>query len=148
MIFNVGDYIGDESDTCWKVEAVTEKEYTVAYIPANIRKTISREEKPHRWSHDKDYAEDYHILRTYDHPDVTHYPIGSVWKCNNESGLNNPLTDTVTIMDYALSKGRFWVCNTKKGFLFLAEAEDLEPVDRQIKADCGQKMTDDIEREF
>lgn len=78
MIFNVGDYIGDESDTCWKVESVTEKEYTVVYIPENIHKTISREEKPHKWSHDKDYAEDYHLLRTHNHSDIIEYPIGSV----------------------------------------------------------------------
>lgn len=32
MVFNVGDYIGDECDTCWKVETVTEKEYAVVYI--------------------------------------------------------------------------------------------------------------------
>jgi len=131
--FNVGDYIGDESDTCWKVEAVTEKEYIVVYIPDNIRKTISREEKP-LWSHD-DYAEDYHLLRQHDHLDVTKYPIGSVWKCNKKSGLNNPVTDTVTIKDYALSKGVFWVCNTEKpAFVFIAYAYDLEPIsDRQSR---------------
>ena len=129
MTFNVGDYIGDEYDTCWKVESVTEKEYTVVYIPENIRKTISREEKPHKWSHDKDYAEDYHLLRAHDHSDIVKYPIGSVWKCNKKNGLNNPVTNTVTIMDYALSKSVFWVSNTEKQRLvFIANAMDLQPV--------------------
>ncbi len=129
-IFHIGDYIGDECDTCWKVESVTEKEYTVVYIPENIRKTISREEKPHRWHRwDKDYAEDYHLLRAHDHSDIIEYPIGSVWKCSKESGLNNPETDTVTIVNYALSKGVFWVCNTEKRlFLFIADAMYLQPV--------------------
>ena len=138
MTFNVGDYIGDEYDTCWKVESVTEKEYTVIYIPGNIRKTILREEKPHIWSFDKDYAEDYHLLRAHDHPDITEYPIGSVWKCNKESGLNNPVADTVTIMDYALSKGVFWVCNTEKpGIVFIAYAMNLQPViDKSKDDDC------------
>lgn len=137
MIFNVGDYIGDISDTCWKVESITEKEYTVVYIPDDIHKTISREEKPHRWSHDKDYAEDYHLLRTHDHPDITEYPIGSVWECSNRSGINNPVTDTVTIMDYALSEGVFWACNTKKPiFVFIVYATDLQPVvDRQTESE-------------
>lgn len=129
MTFNVGDYIGDESDTCWKVETVTEKEYTIVYIPKNIHKTILREEKPNIWYHDKDYAENYHLLRKHDHSDIVEYPIGSVWKCNKESGLNNPATDTVTIMDYALSKGVFWVCNTEKpAFVFIADTMDLQPV--------------------
>ena len=144
MIFNVGDYIGDKCDTCWKIESVTEKEYVVVYIPENIRKTILREEKPHKWSHDKDYADDYHLLRTHDHSDIIEYPIGSVWKCNKESGLNNPVTDTVTIMDYALSKGVFWVCNTKKPtFVFIADAMDLQPV---IDKDISQSKNDDLER--
>jgi hypothetical protein len=47
-IFNIGDYIGDKDDTCWKVESVTEEEYRIVYIPENIHKTISREKKPHR----------------------------------------------------------------------------------------------------
>lgn len=126
---NVGDYIGDGEDRCWKVESVTEKEYAVVYVPKGIRKTISREEKPHRWSHDKEYAEDYHLLRAHDHKDVVEYPIGSVWKCNKRSGLNDPATDTVTIMDYAISPGVFWVCNTKKpGLVFIADAMHLQPV--------------------
>ena len=129
MIFNIGDYISDESDTCWKVESVTEKEYTVIYIPENIHKTISREEKPHKWSHDKDYAEDYHLLRTHNHSDIIEYPISSVWKCNKKSGLNNPVIDTVMIIDYALSKGVFWVCNTKKqALVFIANTNDLQPI--------------------
>lgn len=132
MIFNVGDYIGDEYDTCWKVESVNDKEYTVIYIPENIRKTISREEKPHRWSNDKDYASDYHLLRTHGHSDIIEYPIGSIWKCNKESGLNNPLTDTVMIKNYALSKGVFWVCNTEKPiWVFIAYKTDLQPVDNR-----------------
>lgn len=127
-IFNIGDYIGDKDDTCWKVESVTEEEYRIVYIPENIHKTISREKKQHRWSHDKDYAEDYHLLRTHDHSDIIKYPIGSVWKCNKESGLNDPATDTVTITDYALSKGVFWVSNTEKRWLvFIAKATDLQP---------------------
>ena len=129
MTFNVGDYIGDKYDTCWTVEAVTEKEYTVVYIPQNIRKTISREEKPHRWSNDKDYAADYHLLRTHDHPDIVEYPISSVWKFNKESWRNNPATDTVMIMDYALSEGVFWVCNPEKPiWVFIADKTDLQPV--------------------
>ena len=129
MMFDTGDYIGDECDTCWKVESVTEKEYSVVYIPENIKKTLSREEKPHRWSHDKDYAEDYHLLRTHDHKDIVEYPIGSVWRCDKKSGLNDPVTDTVTIMDYALSPGVFWVCNTERPIcLFIADAMNLHPV--------------------
>ena len=143
MVFNVGDYIGDGEDRCWKVESVTEKEYAVVYIPGNIRKTISREEKPHRWFHE-DCAEDYHLLRAHDHIDVAEYPIGSVWKCNKKSGLNNPATDTVTIMDYALSQGVFWVCNTEKQtFTFIADATDLQPV---IGKDVSEDKDEDRER--
>lgn len=97
-----------------------------------IRKTISREEKPHRWSHDKEYAEDYHLLRRCDHTDIIEYPIGSVWKCKKKSGLNDPVTDTVTIMDYAISPGVFWVCNIEKpGLVFIADAMDLRPIPRR-----------------
>ena len=141
--FNVGDYIGDEYDRCWKIESVTEKEYSVVYIPENIRKTISREEKPHRWSHDKDYAEDYHLLRAHDHSDITEYPIGSVWKCNKKIGAYVPGTYEVTIMDYALSPGVFWVCNTKEqAFTFVADAMHLQPV---INKDISEDK-DDLER--
>lgn len=32
-------------------------------------------------------------------------------------------------MDYALSKGVFWVCNTEKpAFVFIADAKDLQSV--------------------
>lgn len=134
IVFNVGDYIGDKYDTCWKVESVTEKEYTVVYIPENIHKTISREEKLHRWSHDIEYTEDYHLLRTCDHLDSIKYPIGSVWKCNKKNGLNNPATDTVIIMDYAFSEGVFWVSNTKKqGIVFIADAKDLQPINEEYR---------------
>ncbi len=129
MMFNIGDYIGDKNDTCWKVESVTEQEYAVTYIPENIHKTISREEKPYRHSHDKDYAEDYHLLRAHDHSDIAEYPIGSIWKCSKENGLNNPKTDTVIIADYAHSSGTFWVYNTKRpGLVFIACKENLQPV--------------------
>ena len=142
MAFNIGDYIGDGEDRCWKVESVTEKEYAVVYLPKNIRKAISRKEKPHRWSLG-DYAEGYHLLRAHDHIDVAEYPIGSVWKCNKKSGLNNPATDTVTIMDYALSQGVFWVCNTEKpAFLFIADATNLQPV---IDKDVSKDRDDDLE---
>ena len=136
MQFNIGDYIGDENDTCWKVESVTEKEYGIVYIPDNTHKVITREEKPHIWSHDKDYAVDYHILREHDHPDITEYPIGSMWKFNEESGLNDPEKDTVMIVDYALSKGVFWVCNVKmKSILIIARKEKLQPIQTDNAAD-------------
>lgn len=129
-IFNVGDYIGDINNTCWRVDAVTAKDYTITYIPENISKTISREKKPSiYWGQDTEtnYAENYHLLRPCGHEDITNFPIGSEWRYAEENGLNNPKENTVIIIDYAFSDGVFWVCNSerKSSGLFIAYKENL-----------------------
>ena len=119
------------------VDGLTTSDYLKETARKNIEGEITIDEARERIRnyyitktvHDKDYAEDYHLLRAHDHSDVIKYPIGSVWRCNEESGLNNPETDTVTIVDYALSQGMFWVHNTEKPtLLFIAYARGLQPV--------------------
>ena len=76
--FEVGDYIGDENDVCWKVEEVTDKTYTIVSVPRERSKTISKEQNyTHKvpiWE-EENYAENYYILRPRLHPDVTGFPI-------------------------------------------------------------------------
>ena len=127
--FSVGDYIGDIDDVCWRVDVVTEKEYTITYVPENISKKILREAKPSNYrgkDNETNYAENYHLLRPCGHEDITNFPIGSEWKCLKKSGLNDPEKDTVIIESYSFSKGVFWICDSKrKSFRYIAYKEDL-----------------------
>ena len=132
-IFNVGDYIGDFYDACWKVESVTEKEYAIISADGSIKRTVSREKNPSKYrQHEEDYAEGYQLLRPCGHEDITDFPVGSEWKCTDKSGLNDPRKDTVAIVHYAYSEGCFWVCNTRlRSMLFLADRQDLKPLSKR-----------------
>lgn len=112
-VFEIGDYIGDNNDVCYLVKAVSDEMITI-YNP------ITNKE----YTDYVDY-ERWHILRKSNHEDVTNYPIGSQWRCSKESGLVNS-QDVVTITDYALSDGTFWVrCERNKFYRFIARDCDL-----------------------
>lgn len=139
-VFNIGDYVGDEWDRSWRVEEITKEGYVISNPFYNIQKEISNDPNPNQYKKDGLYTEEYKLLRSHDHPDVSKFPIGSTWKCLKESGLNDPEVDTVTVMHYAYSKGVFWVCNSEKpSLLFLAEESDLQSVEKDRRISTGYK---------
>jgi hypothetical protein len=138
--FHVGDYVGDEWDRSWRVEEITKDGYIISNPFYNIQKEISNDPNPNQYKKEGLYTEEYKLLRSHDHPDVSKFPIGSAWKCLKKSGLNDPEVDTVTVMHYAYSKGVFWVCNSEKpSLLFLAEESDLQSVEKDIRISTGYK---------
>ena len=137
-VFSVGDYIGDKWDQSWRVEKVSENSYTISNDLENISKEVSKEKNPNKYRKEGNYSEEYFLLRPKDHADVVNFPIGSNWRCAKESGLNDPEKDTVTIAHYAYSEGVFWVCNSnKQAMLFIADAENLQPVDEWMDGHCA-----------
>lgn len=112
-VFETGDYVGDCNDNCYLVKAISDEMITL------YNEIIDTE-----WTDYVDY-EKWHLLRKHNDEEIVNYPIGSQWKCKKESGLINK-TDIVTITDYAISKGTFWVRNERiKSCNFIVEAQDL-----------------------
>lgn len=113
-VFEIGDYIGDYNDTCYKIIEIHDDKFIIKNIYSNTKYEMFI-----------DY-EMFHILRKRNHPDITNYPIGSQWLCLKQSGLldNN---QTVSITDYAISEHKFWICNNN-GIQFLANSDELKTI--------------------
>lgn len=116
--FEPGDYIGNRDDTCYLIEEINDKMMIIYNAITGTRSTEYI-----------DYVK-WHLLRKNHHEDIKNYPIGSQWSCLKESGLVNR-QDIVTITDYALSEGVFWVrCERNKFCKFITRTDDLVSLEK------------------